>query len=332
MEFGLYLRDICSDISRPLNKQISEAAEIVRNASNLRFSSISAPHHWISYPTVWPQPIPLLSRLAPEAGTMKLMINIIQLPLWNPIHLSEEISTLDHISNGNLICGFGLGYREAELKAVGATRQERAERMEESTLIMKQLWSGEEVNFDGRFWQVSGARMAMPPLQKPHPPIWFAAQSPGAVKRASSMANGCILGPQVGWQDLKELSQLHHQLESTNGEKKALSARRSISVAVDRKTAIDQARKKAENHFKNYKRWGMQESSMVELRLSFEKDMDDWAIVGSPDECINVLNHASSELKMDSMTLGFLNMPSEQSQKLEYLQYISEEVLSKVDN
>jgi len=38
---------------------------------------------------------------------------------------------------------------------------------------MKQLWTGEEVTFEGRFWSVHGVRMGMTPLQKPYPPLWY---------------------------------------------------------------------------------------------------------------------------------------------------------------
>ena len=78
---------------------------------------------------------------------------------------------MDHISNGRFILGVGIGYRVAELSAFGTNRRDRVSRFEESIELMKLLWSGEEVNFDGKHWQVPGAKLGLTPIQKPHPPI-----------------------------------------------------------------------------------------------------------------------------------------------------------------
>ena len=65
MQFGLYLRSFMTDRSRPLYQQIDEVVEICHVARDVGFSAISVPQHWVSYPTTWPHPIPLLGRLAP---------------------------------------------------------------------------------------------------------------------------------------------------------------------------------------------------------------------------------------------------------------------------
>ena len=79
-------------------------------------------HHWISHPTIWLQPMPVLARLAPENDALRLITGVILLPLLNPVDIAEQVVTLDHITNGRLILGLGLGYREKELEAVGSAR------------------------------------------------------------------------------------------------------------------------------------------------------------------------------------------------------------------
>ena len=102
---------------------------------------------------------------------------------------------MDQISNGRFILGVGLGYREIELEAFATNRKDRVGRFEESIAIMKRLWTGEEVTFEGSHWQVREAKMAFTPVQKPHPPIWIAAQSTGAVRRAAAIGDACLIGP-----------------------------------------------------------------------------------------------------------------------------------------
>lgn len=116
---------------------------------------------------------------------------------------------MDHISNGRFVLGLGLGYRETELEASGTNRTERVSRFEESLALMKLLWSGDEVNFEGQFWQVHNARVAITPVQKPNPPFWIAAQSRRAARRAATVGDGCLLGPQPSWTDIRYLAGMY---------------------------------------------------------------------------------------------------------------------------
>ncbi len=150
MEVGIYIRDYMEDPSRPLFEQIEEAAAVCRRARELGFSAIYMPQHFIAYPTVWPQPMQILSRLAPETGDMKLLTGILLLTYHNPVDIAEQTTTLDHISNGRFVLGVGLGYREPELAAFNTNRRDRVSRFEESISLMKQLWTGEEVTFEGK--------------------------------------------------------------------------------------------------------------------------------------------------------------------------------------
>ena len=65
-----------------------------------------------------------------------------------PVDIAESTVTIDHICKGRFILGVGLGYRECELEAAGATRKDRVPRLKESLDLMKLLWSGEEVDFE----------------------------------------------------------------------------------------------------------------------------------------------------------------------------------------
>ncbi|MCH8848317.1 MAG: LLM class flavin-dependent oxidoreductase, partial [Chloroflexi bacterium] len=126
MRFGLYLRSFLSDPTRPLHEQIDEVIEICHVARDAGFASVTVPQHWVSHPTVWPQPFPMLARLAPETGDMRLMTGILLLPLHNPLQIAEDAATLDHISKGRLTLGVGIGYRDVELEAAGTARKHRA--------------------------------------------------------------------------------------------------------------------------------------------------------------------------------------------------------------
>ena len=328
MDIGLYARDFIDDPTRPLFDQIEEAAEIFRLAKGMGFTSIYMPQHFIAHPTVWPQPMEVLSRLAPDAEGLRLMTGILLLTYHNPVDIAERTATLDQISNGRFTLGVGLGYVQKELEAFGTNRAERVSRLEESISLMKQLWTGEEVNHEGRHWTVRGARLGITPVQKPHPPIWLAAQSRGAVRRAAAIADACLLGPQPNWNDIDHLSAMYWEaIAEQPGKTGHLTVNRSISVAHDRETAVSEAIAAGEAKAGLYTNFNMQESTTVDFGLGGSRDLGDWAIVGSPQDCAETIVRCHEETGLEYIGFGALNLPKGKSARLEYLQLISEELL-----
>ena len=65
MQIGFHLTPFWSPTDRHPTAIIDEAIEVVRAASTMGFAWVSIGHHWVSQPTVWPQPMPMLARLAP---------------------------------------------------------------------------------------------------------------------------------------------------------------------------------------------------------------------------------------------------------------------------
>lgn len=332
MDVAMYLRDLVDDPRRPLYQQIEAAAVVVRRARAWGFMGIYTPQHWVAHPTVWLQPLPLLARMATEAQDLKLITGVLLLPLHNPVQLAEQVITMDHISNGNFVLGLGLGYRETELEAAGTNRQERAGRFEESLALMKLLWSGEEVNFEGQYWQIHHARVAVRPVQQPHPPVWIAAQSRGAARRAATLGDGCLLGPQPGWDAIRYLANAYwHAVEREGRPDRALlGAHRSLAIAKDRDTAIREAMALAEGKASMYGGWSMQERTTVDLGLTQGRPLSEWAIVGSPEECAETIGRCYHECGLRYLGLGFLNLPQDHSARLEYLQFVSEELLPRL--
>src|SRR5713226_4521477 len=137
MKIGFHLTPFWSPTDRGATRIIDEAIEVAAAASRMGFAWVSIGQHWISHPTVWPQPFPMLARLAPETGRMRLKTSVLLLPIVNAVEAAESIATLDHISHGRLDVGVSIGYREKELETVGLGRQDRVGKLEESLELMK---------------------------------------------------------------------------------------------------------------------------------------------------------------------------------------------------
>jgi alkanesulfonate monooxygenase SsuD/methylene tetrahydromethanopterin reductase-like flavin-dependent oxidoreductase (luciferase family) len=332
MQIGFHLTAFWSPTDRSPTQIIDEAIEVVHAASTMGYAWVSMGHHWLSYPTIWPQPYPLIARLAPETGKMQIKSSVLLLPLLNPVEVAENVSTLDHITHGRLVLGVAIGYRETELEAVGLTRKDRTAKLEESIDLMKQLWTGNEVTFDGKYSKVTRGRVGFTPYQKPHPPIEMGAQSEAATSRAARLADGVFFGPQVAWVDIQKLAKVYREARAEQGHQTpgTVGASRSLMVGKSKEDAARTARQYLDKTFNMYQSWEMQEKSMVSLQLGHEHDLDDWTIHGSPEDCVEVLQRARETAGLDRVGFTLYSLPRDQQARIDYLRMIAEEIVQKV--
>ena len=68
----------------------------------------------------------------------------------------------------------------------------RGRRPDEFISVLKAIWTSDPVEFNGKFYNIPKASIVPKPVQKPRPPIYLAAFSPGGLKRTATMANGWL--------------------------------------------------------------------------------------------------------------------------------------------
>jgi alkanesulfonate monooxygenase SsuD/methylene tetrahydromethanopterin reductase-like flavin-dependent oxidoreductase (luciferase family) len=328
MRIGFHLTPFWSPTDRSPTQIIDEAIEVVGAAARMGYAWVSIGHHLLSHPTVWPQPFPILARLAPETAPMRLKTSMLLLPLVNPIEAAENLATLDHISHGRLDVGVAIGYREKELEAVGLGRKDRVPKLEESLDLMKRLWAGEEVTCEGRYTRLTAGRMGFLPRQRPHPPLEMAAQSVGATRRAARLTDGVFFGPQLAWDAIARLTPVFRDArrEASQPTAGTVCASRALIVGKSREAAATAARAYLEKTFAMYRAWAMQEPTMMELQLGFDAPLEDWTICGTPTDCRETLGHARA-MGLDGVGLTIYSLPREPAARIDYLQMIAEEIV-----
>ena len=331
MNIGFHLTPFWSPTDRGATRIIDEAIEVVGAASRMGFAWVSIGQHWLSHPTVWPQPFPILARLAPETGSMRLKTSVLLLPILNAVEVAENVATLDHISHGRLDVGVAIGYRETELRTAGLTRRDRAPKLEESIALMKELWRGEAVTFPGTYTRVTAGRMGFPPYQRPHPPLEMGAQSEGATRRAARLTDGVFFGPQVAWRDIGKLAGVFREAraEAAAAAPGSVGASRSLIVGASKEAAVAAAREYLERTFAMYRAWEMQETTMVPLQLGFDSALDDWTVHGSPRDCVETLQRAH-DMGLDKIGVTIYSLPREVQARIDYMQMIAEDILRRV--
>jgi alkanesulfonate monooxygenase SsuD/methylene tetrahydromethanopterin reductase-like flavin-dependent oxidoreductase (luciferase family) len=216
MRFGLAIMNDFPPGTRPADR-VAQLREQVRAASDSGISSVWVLQHYLgSMPTL--QPIPLLGALSVDAGDMFLGTNMFILPLRHPVAVAEEYATLDHLTGGRVIAGFGMGYRDNEFAAFGVPLDERVSRYEESLTIIRALWSGEEVRHEGKHFRVDRERISLAPVQPGGPDIWIGAGAHRAgVDRAARLGDGWIMPPHVSPERMRHLMPEYRALLAEQG-------------------------------------------------------------------------------------------------------------------
>ncbi len=237
LRFGLaIMNDFPPDVV-PADR-VGPMREQVRGARDAGLSSIWMLQHYLgSMPTL--QPLPTLAAMAQAAGEMTLGTNMFILPLRHPVDVAEDFATLDHLTGGRAVAGFGMGYRENEFESFGIAMDARVGRFEESIGVIRSLWRGEQVTFEGEHFRVADERISLVPTQRGGPPIWIGAgpHKTGA-QRAARLGDAWIIPPHVDPARLKVVLG-HYQAERDR------LGRGPSELVVRRELVLDHDRERA---------------------------------------------------------------------------------------
>jgi probable F420-dependent oxidoreductase len=123
-------------------------------------------YYWQTY-----DPFVALAHAAASTKKIKLGTGVSLVIERDPIILANTVSTLDRISQGRFIFGIGAGWLEAEMANHGVVYQTRFQLLREQIRAMKEIWTTDESEFQGKFVNFDKIRSFPKPYQRPHPPI-----------------------------------------------------------------------------------------------------------------------------------------------------------------
>jgi len=292
MKIGLFLTN-----QQPLGADqvsaLSDQLTLVRAARDAGWHSVFAGQHFLSESVTHIQPIPYLARIAAEAGDMSIGVGILLLALQNPLDVAENFASLDVVTGGRLIFGVGLGYRDIEYEAFGIGRTGRVARFEANLDIILRLWAGEAVDADLEWCRLRGAQLNLLTVQRPRPPVWMAANSDAAVKRAARLADAWMVNPHATTATIRRQIELYRAARESagSGPGDGLPVMREIFCAKDRPTALELAAPYLAEKYRIYAKWG-QDKVMPEAEsfaIAYEELAEQRFIVGSPEDCLEAL-------------------------------------------
>ena len=135
-------------------------------------------------------PIISLTYVASQTEKIRIGTAIINLPYHTPSVLAKQLATLDVIPRGRLDFGIGLGWSEDEYIATNVEFKNRGERVDEFLKCIKQLWTEDEPEFNGKHYKLPKSVVNPKPVQKPHPPITIGGFSSQTFERAVTLGDG----------------------------------------------------------------------------------------------------------------------------------------------
>jgi probable F420-dependent oxidoreductase len=170
-------------------------------------------------------PLAILAYLAGQTTTARLGVAVVNAPYYSPIILAKLLTTIDHLSDGRLDAGVGIGWSPHEFEAVGVPLAQRGARAEDFIRCLRAIWTDDVVEYEGTYYRVPRSRVEPKPVQEPHPPLLIGGVAEAALRRAGRVAAGWISSSRA---DLSRIEQ---------------------SIAVVRAAAVDAGRDAGELRF-----------------------------------------------------------------------------------
>jgi len=152
---------------------------------------------WVSDRIVGPSPtldpIVFLSYLGSHLRNMRFGTSALVLPTRHPVVLAKQLATLDFLCGGRLLVTVGLGGDDSrDFEATGVRKEDRGNRGDEAIILLKKLWTEENVTFEGKFYSVKNLTLFPRPHRRAGIPLWVGGRSPGAWRRAGRLADGWL--------------------------------------------------------------------------------------------------------------------------------------------
>jgi alkanesulfonate monooxygenase SsuD/methylene tetrahydromethanopterin reductase-like flavin-dependent oxidoreductase (luciferase family) len=141
----------------------------------------------------------LLAYAAGRTERVRLVPDVINLPLRLPSVLAKSAASLDVLSRGRVELGIGAGAFWDAVAAMGGPRRtprESVDALEEAIAIIRGFWSGEgSVTVEGDHYRVKGARPGPPPAHRIG--LWLGAYGPRMLRLTGRLGDGWLpsLGP-----------------------------------------------------------------------------------------------------------------------------------------
>jgi len=223
--------------------EASRLLALAQRAEALGFDSIWVGDSLLARPRH--EPLTLLAGVAGRVPRVELGTAVLLPALRNPVLLAHQVATLDQIAEGRLILGVGFASDRpnirAEFTAAGVPFDKRVGRMMEGLRLCRALWTGEPVDWDGR-WQVTQGVLAPKPHRPGGPPLWIGGNLPASLERAGKYFDGWFPNAPDAATYARQLAEIHSIRRTAGRDVAGFTGAMYLTLAIDDDAARAEAR------------------------------------------------------------------------------------------
>ena len=327
MKFGLFIiGDDDPELKLDLKGYYERMLEQVRWGESLGYECFWFGEHHFDFHGVIPSPTVLMSAAATCTDSIRLGVAVALLPYRDPILTAEEYAMIDVLSGGRLDFGVGRG-TPPELVGFGV-KEDNRDLLVESLEVVEMAWRDGRVSYHGQFHDIDDVSLNVLPVQRPVPPVYFAALSQGSYQVAGERGYPILGIPFASCKDMAEVKRkvsFYKETLNQNGhDPVTLDVGQTIHTHVAESDAA--ARRRARPAMKRY----YEARKAVRPRGYDELDRGRMLMVGGPGRCIEQIQEiADTGANYVIFSMNFAGL--DQKIILDSMAMMAEEVLPKVE-
>ena len=247
MKFGLIFTLQDPPHGEHLSRLYDEVFAQAALAEEAGFELFLVPEHHQMPDGYMPAPLTFAAALAAHTKRAQIGTGILQLPLYHPLHVAEQIAVIDTIAKGRFILGAGLGLVEHEFNAFEIPLSAAATRFTESVEILRQAWSGRTFSYHGQHFNFDEVTITPRPVRQPS--IWIGAMSTITLTRAGRIGDGWLSDPLHNFDVMRAWSEMYRAAARQAGNPR-------VEIALLRNAWVGDSRAEIEQnwwpHVKDY--------------------------------------------------------------------------------
>ena len=260
-------------------------------ADRVGFRSVVLSEHHASPDGYMPSPLVMASAIGARTRRLRIMISLILLPFYHPQRLAEDAAVCDLVCGGRLDLMFGAGYREDEFDMYGIDIHQRGRMMSNGIEFLKEAWTGEPFEFQGRTVQILPR-----PAQQPRPRIVLGGASPASARRAARIADAYApIAPRLYEIYLEELAKLGKP-PPAGGDPRVAQSTAVVAVSDDPERTWNAIERNLMHDAAVYGAWtaGRRGSMFAQVGSPEELRASGQYLVLTPEECLSRTAKSSS--------------------------------------
>ncbi len=312
MKFGLLLRPQDPPDAAGIAQRWQELLTAAQAAERAGFDGLFLPEHHMMPDGYLPSPWAALGAMAALTERIELGTTVSLLPLEHPVHFAEHAAMADILAGGRLRIGVGLGNFPQEFELFGIDAKTQLSRFEESIEIVQRAWAGEEIDFHGKHFDITGKITPLPIDIE----LWLGAMSEPGVRRAARFGARWPTDPLHNIDVMKYWADLYRQAgaEFGTGDRLGVCLLRDGWVA-DSLEEVERTwwpciRSEHWFYFEQVPRWVAEREPFLEgisseQDFQFDRHRIDRLIVGAPQDCIASIRSFREALDPDYLIMSF---------------------------